>query len=534
MHFPEPLPTFSARQTGQTARPAQVTSSPGFLGSLVSYVGFSSADTQRSSIKRTYGQHEQERQEDTGYSSPDSETIVTVVQTTTGPVVLTRHHTNELEQYRKNASETSHGNDQESGGRERNSILSERRWEAKERKWKAAEREWMAKEKGWDMRFRADQLVIDQLKHELDENTKVFKNELAKTDSEKASVQDQHNAFIRKQQEASFKQMESARWIPMEEGKVMNNLATLKGNIRTWAKSAAMKDISSLEVLFEKDNAALRIYLQSVAILENDRLPEGLSSTTRGPMLLLVAVLSHTVYTSFFRSPFFFLEKYDQGNATTEKEVEQVSSVQSLPNNAGREMLEDIYNTTKNGMLAVKRFGMSLTILASPGDSHTWRSQTLRLLLPPVREDTTEEERNLRRTTEGFVEAAANHHASAFLASPATLLMIGQSTSVTEKLRKIFKDAAKLAYALWTRRTEMKCTTLNDVKDLLFDPDSEIFEPDGLVRYEDHQDLLEGRKVTIMVHPLLQAFGSDEATDYDQARTWAKGVVWLNSKNDAK
>ncbi len=77
----------------------------------------------------------------------------------------------------------------------------------------------------------------------------------------------------------------------------------------------------------------------------------------------------------------------------------------------------------------------------------------------------------------------------------------------------------------------MRCHTLQEIKHLAFDAASPGFDPDTLVRYDDHEDYLKGRMVTVIVHPLITVHGTDEANDYDQERIWAKGVVWLDSRS---
>jgi hypothetical protein len=155
--------------------------------------------------------------------------------------------------------------------------------------------------------------------------------------------------------------------------------------------------------------------------------------------------------------------------------------------------------------------------------------------MPPLRNDATDEdadaEKQLRCTTEDSIAQAAGRQASAFLASPARYLIEDNANTVlTNKFNKIYSDAAKLSYMLWTRRTQMRCFTLHEIRHLAFDHENPDFDPDNLVRFEDHEDHLKGKTVTVIVHPLLKVYGTDEAKDYDQGRVWAKGVVWLDSK----
>ncbi|CZR67408.1 uncharacterized protein PAC_17307 [Phialocephala subalpina] len=450
------------RVSGHGARhPAPANDSPSIIKRFTRMVWSSSPN--RSSVKGDFEQHEQERHK--------------------------RQNNTE------NPPEEFHGGDGTCGlmPRPRNDITeSEQAFqdmiEGKEREWEAREREL--------------QHQINQISHHFEESTRILQAKLHESESAKLFMQEQHQSFIRKQQEASFRQMESARWLPMDEGKVMDDLDRLKRDMRSWAKAMSIKDNSLLQSFKEVESAALMRDLANVALIENGQLLNGLSTAARAPMLLLNALLAHSVYTSFFRSPFFFVGNNDA----------------NAPSNVRPEgILQDVYERAQE---------------ANQQDAHVWRSQTLRLLMPPLRTDASDAEKQLRRTTEDSIAQAADRHASDFLASAASHLIENKAqTDFTNKLKKIYSDAARLSYMLWTRRTEMRCFTLHEIENLAFDAESPYFDPDSLLRFDDYEDHLKGKRVTVMVHPLLKVYGTDEAKAYDQERVWAKGVVWLNSKN---
>lgn len=151
--------------------------------------------------------------------------------------------------------------------------------------------------------------------------------------------------------------------------------------------------------------------------------------------------------------------------------------------------------------------------------------------MPPLRNNISDAEKQLRTTTEASIARVADRKAREFLASPACYLTDGEiMAGFADKLRQIFSDAAKLSYMLWTRKTQMRCFTLHDLKNLSFDAESPDLDPDSLVRWEDCEGQLKSKPITVMVHPLLKIYGNDEAKDYDQERVLAKGVVWLDSK----
>jgi hypothetical protein len=151
--------------------------------------------------------------------------------------------------------------------------------------------------------------------------------------------------------------------------------------------------------------------------------------------------------------------------------------------------------------------------------------------MPPLRNGISDGEKKLHHTIEEAIARVAQQQATAFLAGPASFLVENNTKSdVVHKLKKIYDEAAKNSYMLWTGRTEMRCSTLRDIEQLSFNAESPVFDPDTLMRHEDHEDQLKDRPVTVLVHPLLEVAGTDEAKDYDQERVWVKGVVWLDSK----
>jgi hypothetical protein len=172
-----------------------------------------------------------------------------------------------------------------------------------------------------------------------------------------------------------------------------------------------------------------------------------------------------------------------------------------------------------------------LITLANQQDAHIWRSQMLRLLLPPLRNDSKDGEKSLHSWTEGIITKVSEKQASDFIAGSARHLISNDAiTGYTKKLKDIYREAAALSYRLWTRRTTMKCVTLHDMGHPTFDVDNPYLVPHNLVRYDDHDDQLRNKPITVIVHPLLQVYGTDEAKDYDKGRVWVPAEVWLDSK----
>jgi len=147
----------------------------------------------------------------------------------------------------------------------------------------------------------------EKKERERDETVRSLQAEIHGIKSDRDLIQAKHITFVRQQQEEAFKQMESARWLPPEESKVLGNLDRIKRGMKSWAKGTAIKDMSLIQELSEKDVADLMNGLSTVVLLQENQLPQGLS-TPRTPALLLNALLAHDVYMNLFRNPFFFLK----------------------------------------------------------------------------------------------------------------------------------------------------------------------------------------------------------------------------------
>ncbi|TGO11633.1 hypothetical protein BTUL_0105g00230 [Botrytis tulipae] len=317
---------------------------------------------------------------------------------------------------------------------------------------------------------------------------------------EKQEIEEKHSTFIRKQQEASFNQMTTSRWMPVEDSKVIGDLDRLKRDMRNWAKKASVNDMDTLlGSLGQRERAALKEALTHVVVFENDELPQGLSAK-KSPSLFLTALLTHHVYKTLFKSPFFFIN----GNIMD-----------------GRFVLSEY----RMGLEVIYRKGR----YSNEGDAHIWRSDFLRLQLPPMTPETSEHGQDLHRMTETQIAEVANRQASDFLEGAAQYLIGNEGReTIADKLRAIYREAASVSYMLWTRRTTLKILTLKDIA-REFHPEIKHLVPHSSVNYEKHEDQLRGRAISIIVHPLLLVHGTDDAKDYNHRRVWAPAEVWLDS-----
>ncbi|KAG4415112.1 hypothetical protein IFR04_011749 [Cadophora malorum] len=339
-----------------------------------------------------------------------------------------------------------------------------------------------------------------QINHDHGRTVSKLQMQLQDTQKEKEAMLMEHEEFIRVKQEASFGGMESGRWAPAEESKIFGQLNRLKRDMRTWAKEVASKDLSLLKTLDKRDLDSLMDHLSNVVVLQNDQLPAGLT-TPKSPALLLNALFSHMLYSNLLRSPFFFLEEIPRDG---------------LKKTSVAETLEGIYKMAQK---------------SNAHDAHTWRSDMLRLLLPPPGSNTSEGEKLLHDFTDNLVCETAGLQASRFLAGPASRLMKPNvDAKQIEKCKMIFQEAARFSYQLWTRRTMIRSYGLKEMGVPTFSIANKEAVPHSLVRHDDHNDQLEGRPITVIVHPLIKVYGTGAAEHYDSERIWVPAEVWLDSK----
>jgi hypothetical protein len=220
--------------------------------------------------------------------------------------------------------------------------------------------------------------------------------------AERNAWQEAYESLARQKQEASFKKMDPGAWLPMDENKVRGELSRIRAALKSWAKKTAVADWSFLNTL--DDTTGLIAELSNVCAVENDSIPDGLESK-KGLSLLLNAIASHYLFVDLFRNPFFFFRD-SIGELAREPPERHF-------NNMYRAMVLCELLPTSNGL----RF--QLTREANEREGHIWRSQTLRLLSPPLKKDSKPDDISLSKNTKEHVIGASIVHAENFLAGPA-------------------------------------------------------------------------------------------------------------------
>jgi hypothetical protein len=238
--------------------------------------------------------------------------------------------------------------------------------------------------------------------------------------AERNTWQEAYESLARQKQEASFKKMDPGAWLSMDENKVRGELSRIRAALKSWEKTTAVADWSFLNTL--DDTTGLIAELSNVCAVENDSISDGLESK-KGLSLLLNAIASHYMFVDVFRNPFFFFRDGIRGLAREPPERHF--------NNMYRDMVLCELLPTSNGL----RF--ELIREANEREGHIWRSQTLRLLSPPLKKDSKPDDISLSKNTKEHVIGASIVHAENFLAGPARYIM-NLSDSLKQELRNIF------------------------------------------------------------------------------------------------
>lgn len=153
----------------------------------------------------------------------------------------------------------------------------------------------------------------------------------------------------------------------------------------------------------------------------------------------------------------------------------------------------------------------------------------LRILSPSTDDDAPPSKKKIKNRTEECRRNVCSRHAKSFLEGPGRHLITESNATSdrVQRLEKIFQTAGTLSCQLWTQRTYFRCRGLPELKGESFSIDSPIMELHPLIHLDETPARLNGYPITMVVNPLVQVGGTDEAEDYDQTRVWARAVVWL-------
>lgn len=102
-----------------------------------------------------------------------------------------------------------------------------------------------------------------------------------------------------------------------------------------------------------------------------------------------------------------------------------------------------------------------------------------------------------------------------------------QITKRTEDLRGLIHVAGELAFRLWSQHTFMTCTGLDQSG--IISSGSSFISAHRLHCLED-DDKLDNRRIVILTHPLVLAWGDENAENYDQYKVWGKAIACVEER----
>ncbi|APA11419.1 hypothetical protein SS1G_11687 [Sclerotinia sclerotiorum 1980 UF-70] len=152
--------------------------------------------------------------------------------------------------------------------------------------------------------------------------------------------------------------------------------------------------------------------------------------------------------------------------------------------------------------------------------AHIWCSDTLRLFFPEFKHN--HKVKSSRLLMQACLDKVADSYAEGFAASAARYIFRLDSSDVISKLHKVYRQAANLSYNLWTRRVHLKITTLEGLDKMFDDKDPKTILHTTVTEDEDK---LTGQDITILVHPLVEAYGTEQAEHFDRSRIWGPAEV---------
>lgn len=163
-------------------------------------------------------------------------------------------------------------------------------------------------------------------------------------------------------------------------------------------------------------------------------------------------------------------------------------------------------------------------LVADEPASHVWRSQTLSML------SKCENKSSGQPLIEDALHEVATRLVKKVLNGPLHVLLKplageAQITKRTEDLRGLIHGAGQFSFRLWSQRTFITCTGLDQLES--FSSGGAFMSAHRLHRLEEDDDKLDGSSIVILTHPLVLAWGDENAENYDQRKVWGKAIACM-------
>ncbi|KAL4876441.1 hypothetical protein BJY04DRAFT_199972 [Aspergillus karnatakaensis] len=326
---------------------------------------------------------------------------------------------------------------------------------------------------------------------------------LSESERERSRLQGE----LREVQNAALRSLEKNQRAPLEDREVRQRMSKLEDRLKAWVRRYTVEDIATLETLSNEDTLGsmmtrVIIELDGYCLQEDWSELESRLPTLRKklPFILSQAFLAKHILGRIFSCPFFFFPQEP-----------------SEPHSPSRSQLENLYENLQH---------------IDPRGSHLWRSDLLFML--------GKWEPGLSNQSESRIKLSFHELASRLaklaLHSPLQALLKPLSESKvlnrTTELQRITLDACELAFSLWTQRVFITCINFES-EDLpviqRLSPRIDYMTAHRLHHFDDDVDW-KALNAVILTHPIIVAWGDENAENYDQYKVWSKAVVCVEEE----
>ncbi|KAL3480532.1 hypothetical protein BJX99DRAFT_244272 [Aspergillus californicus] len=316
-----------------------------------------------------------------------------------------------------------------------------------------------------------------------------LQRKLKESEQDNERLQDE----LRVAQEGAFRSMEKEQVTTIEDRKVRDELSKLEDRLRLWARTYAIdRDIVSVSASSKELNAiitALSGYcLQEHWSILRGRIP---SLARKLRFLLMQATLAKEILHTMFTSPFFMFP-----------------SSRRFDNMPSQPQLDALYDTLLAG--------------GSKERIHTWRSQLLTSM------DKCYIESDSMTLVDAGLQGITNRLLANILEGPINVLfkpLTGEMEINCRRrtLQELIYEFGELAFRLWTQRTAISCAALSD--DLVFSSSDCKMTAHRLHHLNEDDQRLKRHRIVLVTGPLIQAWGDENAENYDTSKVLAQATV---------
>lgn len=96
------------------------------------------------------------------------------------------------------------------------------------------------------------------------------------------------------------------------------------------------------------------------------------------------------------------------------------------------------------------------------------------------------------------------------------------------ELYSIVEDFGEWSLKLWCQEVNLRCIFLDDMITNLYHPEDARIGVARAISTNPRDPALRGRRMTLLLQPLIIGSGRGNGEGYHEQRTWSNGVAWLS------